>query len=117
MKTIVSAILALSMLSTPVAAVAHEGRHHRERSHHHEHGRGHHRDDWRGDRHEGRKHAREVRKRCEQDSNTGGTVLGAIGCGVLGNIIAGKGDKTLGTVIGAGVGGVVGNRIDNADKC
>jgi len=50
---------------------------------------------------------------CRRDSNTNGTVLGAIAGGVLGNVIAQQGDKALGTVIGAGLGGVVGNRIDN----
>ena len=40
-----------------------------------------------------------------------GTVAGAGVGGVLGNVIAGKGDKTLGTVIGAVVGGVAGNQI------
>jgi hypothetical protein len=51
--------------------------------------------------------------RCRRDSNTDGTVLGAVVGGALGNVIAKPGDKTLGTAIGAGLGGVVGNRIDN----
>jgi hypothetical protein len=51
--------------------------------------------------------------RCRRDSDTNGTVLGAIAGGVLGNVIAQQGDKALGTVIGAGVGGVIGNRIDH----
>jgi Glycine zipper 2TM domain len=43
------------------------------------------------------------------------TVAGAGVGGVAGNVIAGKGDKTLGTVIGAVVGGVVGNQIAKPD--
>jgi Glycine zipper 2TM domain len=40
-----------------------------------------------------------------------GTVAGAGVGGVLGNVIAGKGDKTLGTIIGAVGGGIIGNQI------
>ena len=40
-----------------------------------------------------------------------GTVAGAGIGGVLGNIIAGSGDKTLGTVLGAVGGGVLGNQV------
>ncbi len=40
-----------------------------------------------------------------------GTVAGAAVGGVLGNVIAGQGDKTIGTVIGAVGGAVVGNQI------
>ncbi len=40
-----------------------------------------------------------------------GTVVGAGVGGVLGNVIAGKGDKTLGTIIGAVGGGVIGNQV------
>ncbi len=50
---------------------------------------------------------------CEQHSNNRviGTVAGAGLGGVLGNIIAGGGDKTLGTVLGAVGGGVIGNQV------
>lgn len=40
-----------------------------------------------------------------------GTVLGAVGGGVLGNVVAGSGNKTEGTLIGAGVGAVAGHQI------
>lgn len=40
-----------------------------------------------------------------------GTVIGAIGGGVLGNVVAGSGNKTEGTLIGAGVGAVAGHQI------
>ncbi|MBU1375382.1 MAG: glycine zipper 2TM domain-containing protein [Alphaproteobacteria bacterium] len=42
---------------------------------------------------------------------TNGTVIGAIGGGVLGNVVAGGGNKTEGTLIGAGVGAVAGHQI------
>ena len=50
---------------------------------------------------------------CEKHSTKRivGTVAGAGVGGVLGNIIAGGGDKTLGTVLGAVGGGVLGNQI------
>jgi uncharacterized protein YcfJ len=48
--------------------------------------------------------------RC-RDSGTGGAIIGAVGGGLLGNSIAGHGDKTLGTVIGAGGGALAGNAI------
>lgn len=49
---------------------------------------------------------------CRKDSNTGGTVLGALAGGVAGNVVAKRGDKTLGTVVGAGLGGLIGREID-----
>ena len=47
-----------------------------------------------------------------------GTVIGAVGGGVLGNVVAGHGNKTGGTIIGAGVGAVAGHEIakSNAKK-
>lgn len=48
--------------------------------------------------------------RC-QNNNTG-TIIGAIAGGLLGNGVAGRGDKLLGTVIGGGAGALVGNSID-----
>ena len=50
---------------------------------------------------------------CQEHSNKRaiGTVAGAGVGGVLGNIIAGSGDKTLGTIIGAVGGGVLGNQV------
>jgi len=52
-------------------------------------------------------------RRC--DNGTGGTVIGAIAGGLLGNEVAGYGDKAVGTVIGAAVGAVAGRAIDKAD--
>lgn len=40
-----------------------------------------------------------------------GTLIGAIGGGLLGNAVAGHGARTEGTVLGAGVGAVAGHEI------
>ncbi len=45
-----------------------------------------------------------------------GTVAGAGVGGVLGNVIAGQGDKTLGTVIGAVGGAVIGNQVTKPSR-
>jgi hypothetical protein len=48
-----------------------------------------------------------------RDRGNGGTVIGAIAGGLLGNEVAGRrGDRTLGTIVGAGVGAVAGRAID-----
>ncbi len=52
---------------------------------------------------------------CRKDSNTEGTVIGAVGGGVLGNVLAKRGDKTLTTVLGAGLGGLIGREIDKSE--
>ena len=53
---------------------------------------------------------------CRQDNNLAGTAIGAVTGGLLGNIIAGSGDRTEGAIIGVLLGGVVGNRIDASDN-
>ena len=45
-----------------------------------------------------------------RSANTG-TVLGAIGGGLIGNQLAGSGSRGLGTVLGAGGGAVIGHQI------
>ena len=52
---------------------------------------------------------------CKRDDGTTGTIVGAIGGGVLGNIIAPGGSKTLGTIIGAAGGAIAGRAIDKSD--
>jgi uncharacterized protein YcfJ len=49
---------------------------------------------------------------CEQQASTRviATVAGAGVGGVIGNVVAGQGDKTLGTVIGAAAGALIGNQ-------
>jgi uncharacterized protein YcfJ len=59
----------------------------------------------------------QTRKRvlvCEKNTKSAankGTVVGALGGGLLGNVVAGHGNKTEGTVLGAGVGAVVGHQV------
>jgi uncharacterized protein YcfJ len=59
-------------------------------------------------------HHHHHRTSCEsarrRSANTG-TVLGAIGGGIIGSQLAGSGSRTLGTVLGAGGGAVVGHQI------
>jgi uncharacterized protein YcfJ len=54
--------------------------------------------------------------RC-RDNGTGGTIIGAIAGGLLGNQVVGRyGDRTAGTVVGAGVGALAGRAIDRSDS-
>ena len=57
---------------------------------------------------------------CERNhaNTTGGTVLGAVGGGLVGNALSHGGGRTGGTLIGAGVGAVAGHQIakHNAGK-
>lgn len=46
------------------------------------------------------------------DRGTGGTILGAIAAGLLGNVAAGPGNREGGTMIGAGVGALAGRAAD-----
>ena len=49
---------------------------------------------------------------CRRDDGTTGLIIGALGGGVLGNVIAPGGSKTLGTILGAVGGGLAGRAID-----
>ncbi|HET8611777.1 MAG TPA: glycine zipper 2TM domain-containing protein [Sphingomonas sp.] len=49
------------------------------------------------------------------DKGTGGLIIGGVAGGLLGNAIAGHGDKTLGTVLGAAGGALAGRAIDRSD--
>jgi uncharacterized protein YcfJ len=52
-----------------------------------------------------------------RSANTG-TVLGAIGGGIIGSQLAGRGSRGLGTVLGAGGGAVVGHQLGaHAHRC
>jgi len=55
---------------------------------------------------------------CRRDSNGRiiGTVVGAGAGGVLGNVIAGRGDKTEATIIGGIIGAVIGNQVSKSDR-
>ncbi|GAA4765088.1 hypothetical protein GCM10023219_07340 [Stakelama sediminis] len=55
---------------------------------------------------------------CKRDDGTTGAIVGGIGGGVLGNLIAPGGSKTLGTIIGAAGGALIGQQVDKGDiKC
>lgn len=79
--------------------------------------------DYRGDRRDYRNDRRSYRgnnyryrgnQRCE--NGDGGTVIGAVAGGLLGNQVAGRGDRLLGTVLGGAVGAVAGRAIDRSDR-
>jgi uncharacterized protein YcfJ len=59
---------------------------------------------------------RNYRMRQKCNDGDGGTIIGAIAGGLLGNSIAGRGDRTVGTIIGGGVGALAGRAIDRSDR-
>lgn len=61
---------------------------------------------WRGD---------DGRYYCRRDNGTTGLLIGAAVGGLIGNEVAGHGDKTLGTIIGAVGGGLLGRAIDRGE--
>lgn len=56
------------------------------------------------------------RYRSNRCSSATGTILGAIAGGLLGNSVAGRGDRGVGTVLGAGAGALAGRAIDRSDN-
>jgi hypothetical protein len=55
---------------------------------------------------------------CRRSDGTTGLVIGALGGGVLGNVISNGNSSTLATIIGAGAGALLGRSIDRGDvKC
>jgi uncharacterized protein YcfJ len=50
------------------------------------------------------------------DKGTGGTLIGAVAGGLLGNEISRRGNKTEGSIIGAAVGALAGRAIDKSDS-
>lgn len=55
------------------------------------------------------------RYRCE-GSGTTGTIVGAIAGGLIGNGLAGRGDRTLGFLLGGGAGALAGRAIDKSNS-
>jgi hypothetical protein len=92
---IVTAAAALASVATLGAAPAQAHYHDRYDRHGYDH-RGH--------------HGGYYDRRC-RNSGTGGAIIGGVAGGLLGNAVAGHGDKTLGTVLGAGGGALAGNAI------
>ena len=70
---------------------------------------------YRGNDRNYRGYDRSYRARQKCNDGDGGTIVGAIAGGLLGNGIAGRGDRTLGTILGAGVGALAGRAIDRSD--
>ncbi|MEM8726083.1 MAG: glycine zipper 2TM domain-containing protein [Pseudomonadota bacterium] len=58
---------------------------------------------------------RDGRYYCRRDNGTTGLVIGAGVGALLGNEVAGRGDKLLGTIIGGVAGGLLGREIDRGD--
>lgn len=80
--------------------------------------RGYYREPRRLDRNDRIWRGRDGRYHCRRDNGTTGLIIGAAVGGLLGNQIAGRGDRTLGTIIGAAGGGLLGRAIDRGDlKC
>ena len=52
---------------------------------------------------------------CRRNDGTTGLIIGAIGGGVLGNVIAPGGSKTLGTVLGGSLGAILGSSISRGN--
>lgn len=55
---------------------------------------------------------RDDRYYCRRNDGTTGLIVGGVGGGVLGNIIAPGGSKTLGTILGAAGGALIGNAVE-----
>jgi len=89
-KTIILAAIALSVAGSTLSTAA-EARHHYYRHYdsRHDHGS------------------------CLRFNKTTGTVAGAVGGGLLGNVIAGHGNRTAGTLIGGAAGGFAGHELAN----
>ncbi len=63
------------------------------------------------------RHYRGDYRRCGSDGTTG-TIVGAIAGGLLGNSVAGRGDRAAGTVIGGAAGALAGRAIDRSgNRC
>lgn len=113
LKKITLALTALAMGSTAIiAAPASAQRYDRGYGQYDQGYRG---GDYRHYRNDDRRYYRNDRRQRNRCSNTTGTVLGAIAGGLLGNSVAGRGDRTLGAVLGAGAGALAGRAIDRSD--
>jgi uncharacterized membrane protein len=70
--------------------------------------------EYRGD--DGYRYRNNYRARQKCKDGDGGTIIGAIAGGLLGNVVAGRGDKTVGAVLGAAGGALAGRAIDRSDR-
>ena len=59
---------------------------------------------------------RDGRYYCKRENGTTGLLIGGAVGGLIGNTIAGGGDRTLGTVLGVAGGALLGREIDRSDS-
>ncbi len=52
------------------------------------------------------------RYRCRKPNGTTGLIVGGAAGAILGNQIAGRGDKTLGTILGGAAGALIGREVE-----
>lgn len=57
----------------------------------------------------------EMARMCRRDDGIGGAAIGGVAGAVVGNRVAGRGNRTAGTIIGAGVGAVAGALADKEE--
>lgn len=53
---------------------------------------------------------------CRRDNGTTGLLIGGAAGGLIGNGIAGRGDRTLGTILGVAGGALLGREIDRSNS-
>ncbi|MXO89748.1 glycine zipper 2TM domain-containing protein [Pontixanthobacter aquaemixtae] len=99
--------------------------HKRGRGHNRKHARGHYGDQHRGDygyRGEAVRRdtriwrGRDGRYYCRKEDGTTGLLIGAAVGGLVGNELAGNGDRTLGTILGVAGGAILGRAIDRSNS-
>lgn len=100
-------------------------RYKRGRGHDRGYDRGYDRDDrdYRGSRYEERIsrdtriwRGRDGRYYCQRENGTTGLLIGAAVGGLIGNEVAGRGDRTLGAILGAAGGAILGRSIDRSNS-
>ncbi|MCP3729344.1 glycine zipper 2TM domain-containing protein [Sphingomonas sp. MG17] len=60
-----------------------------------------------------RRYRSRTSQRCDSSA---GTIVGAIAGGLIGNGVAGRGDRTIGTILGGAVGALAGREIDRSGQ-
>lgn len=59
---------------------------------------------------------RDGRYYCQRDNGTTGLLIGGAVGGLIGNEVAGRGDRTLGAILGAAGGAILGRSIDRSNS-
>lgn len=96
---ITAAAAALTLVSAPSFASAHDSRYYRD---HH--------------RYEARQRSYDSCRSHRKSGKTTGAIVGAIGGGLLGNSLS-HGNRTPGTLLGAGAGAYAGSQIGKGHRC